>query len=212
MTPSPPISATADRIIVALARPDAPAFVDRLPQVLWKVGLELFVAMGLAAIAAPPLATAAVPSSCIASVEAWAEAMTVQLPGYANRAFRRANTPTQVSIVGLPEAIPTVNGGGQPLDWVEGNDELAQVYFSTFERQQGDVSGRSLLQRAYRVDLARPRDRAAPWLPIAVRVAQSSQANGGGRLAPRDASQGAIAQGIARWQEAGCPGLESVEP
>lgn len=138
--------------------------------------------------------------------------MTAQLPAYANRAFRRANTPTHVSIVGFPEVVPVVDGGGQLLDWGEGNDELAQVYFSTLERQQGDAAGRSQLQRAYRVYLVRPRDRPAPWLPIAVRVAQSSQANGGGRLAPRDASQGAIAQAIANWQKAGCPGLDSSEP
>ncbi|MEO0802001.1 MAG: hypothetical protein AAFY57_06970 [Cyanobacteria bacterium J06642_2] len=149
-------------------------------------------------------------SICASEPEAWAETMTAQLPGYANREFARVGSLYHVTRVGFPE----VNVLGEPeaaqLGVDSTTEEMVQLLFVTSERRQWSwtdgAASTPTLQRHYLAYLARSRQSASdkPWQFISLIAAQPSRAPVAG-VPPHSETAGILGRAIRTWQHQGCP-------
>ncbi len=157
------------------------------------------------------------PSSvCTANPHVWSEAMTAQLPLYANLELARVEGRYRVLLVSVPEVVQLTSDDLLLLGVTDPDEDVFELYFSTIERRlakEGSVEipsaetfeGRrtDTLNLAYRAYVTRS-TRQPQWRLFSLQVKAES-------IPTRDISEGAIAQAIRAWQRSGCPRPSDLE-
>lgn len=176
----------------------------------FKVGLVLLLAGILISLRSRASWALSTPDldPCAVEMQAWAEALTAQLPLFANLERARLQTAFRVVLVGIPE-WEALDQDQKLLLGAAVEDQVVRLYFSTLERridmgspQAGDpnpLAGRrsDQLQLAYRAYVVRRLD-GDPWRLFSLEII-------GAGIPVRDISEGGMAQAIRRWQQTGCP-------
>jgi hypothetical protein len=156
--------------------------------------------------------------NCAVDPQVWAQEMTMQLPRFANLELARQQASFRVVLVGIPEVENLAIAEAEALQAIPKQEDLFAVYFTTLERQlviepdsptppplSFDQRRTEEVQLAYRAIIARPLERMdAPWQLIRLDLMGSA-------TPIRTISDGAIAQGIRNWQQAGCPSPADLE-
>ncbi|MEN9226051.1 MAG: hypothetical protein Q6L60_08875 [Thermostichus sp. HHBFW_bins_43] len=180
------------------------------------LGLSVATVLGLWSL---PALSQGKGERCLADPQAWAEALTEQLPLFLNLALSRARSDFQVVLVGEPEVEPVTLQEVLPGIAAGSSLQAFRLYFTTLERRlilasepennSNPLAGRrsESIQLAYEAYVLRlsPRD---PWQLVRLQVT-------GLGVAIRDVTDGITAQAIRSWQQSGCPltgDLELTKP